>query len=101
MPLEDNILRELRHLNETLDDVASRLARLEARSETEAERCPYREDIARAKNNLARFEKLELADERLRNQVDKLRLDLLKLTALVALSGGMGAAASKIVEALF
>jgi len=67
------------------DEVLQRLTRIETMMATAPERCPYREDIAKASNNKRRLENLEAT-------VTDVRLTVAKWGALAgAISGTVGA----------
>jgi hypothetical protein len=81
-------------VDDKLDQVLQRLAAIETLIQTEAARCPYREDIARARNNIQRVIALE-------DIVNGVRLDLARAGAvgggvvgiIVAVVLGVGKAA--------
>ena len=50
---------DLKRISDLLYEIRERLARLEAFNETEADRCPFREEVAGIRNNAARLEKVE------------------------------------------
>jgi hypothetical protein len=89
----DAILAELKDINKGLDAINSRLTTVEVLQKTAAERCPHYPTILRAANNLTRFQQLEDA-------VTKLKLDFVKLAAMVALGGGAGALVTKLIDAV-
>jgi len=65
MPPDDirAIMDKLVALDAKIDDLQDRAARTETMIETEALRCPHREDIARGRNNVKRMDKIEGAVE--------------------------------------
>ena len=66
-------------------ELQKRLARIETMLETEAARCPYRETISRATNNVQRLDELE-------NTVLDLRLAMAKAGLLGGATGSAVAA---------
>lgn len=72
--------------NAEWQELQRRLTRIETMLETEAARCPHREQIARSANNTLRLAQIE-------SELDGLRVDMARATAL---GGGVGAALSAI-----
>jgi len=82
--MPDDITRaDIDRLDAKLDSLSTQLARLQALQDTEAERCPYREILARAANHVARLEKVEA-------HVDKMRLSWAKLAGAAVVAGAVG-----------
>jgi len=73
-----------------LDRLAEEVARMRALQETETARCPHREDIARAKNNVARIEKVESKLVEVDDAIGALRLNWAKLIAALVGSSVLG-----------
>ena len=73
-----------------LDRLAEDVARMRALQETETARCPHREDIARAKNNVARIEKVESKLVEVDDAIGALRLNWAKLIAALVGSSVLG-----------
>lgn len=73
------IRKELKQINEAI-------ARLQTLIETEAQRCPYREEISRASNNHHRLQRVES--------------DIDELQKAAAISGAMGGGAAGLVAAV-
>lgn len=107
-----NLARDVGGINDKLDDMIQRIATIEAKQATEAERCPYRELLARAANNINRMNRIEddidaltKAIQAVKDQselsVNGLRLDMVKVGGMLIASGGAGAAITKIIDALF
>ena len=66
-----------------LDRLAEEVARMRALQETETARCPHREDIARAKNNVARIEKVESKLVEVDDAIGALKTAILKVAEFV------------------
>lgn len=113
--MADGVSRQdFERLENKVDEIAQALAGIKALQQTEAERCPHRETMARAANGLAHLAKLEervskqeqviaaLADlPKLEARVDQntqeitaLRLSWAKLLALMVASSALGGALS-------
>lgn len=78
-------------LGEKLDALIKQVVRLEALQETETDRCPFREEVARASNSAERLEKLE-------TRVAKLELTWAKALGLILGAGAVGGGVSQLLE---
>lgn len=83
-----------------LDRLAEDVARMRALQETETARCPHREDIARAKNNVARIEKVESKLVEVDDAIGALRLNWAKLIAALVGSSVLGGVLSDPIAAI-
>ena len=100
-----------------LDKLLEKVAKLEALAATESDRCPFREEVARAANNVARLERVEgrveATAEKLERRVndvfrslakrvdantDNIHLLRLSWAKLVGLMIGAGAAGGVIAD---
>lgn len=82
--MPDNITRaDLDRIDAKLDVLSTQLTRLQAMQDTEADRCPHREAIARAANNRTRLIKVE-------EHVDKMRMTWAKLGGAAVIAGAVG-----------
>jgi hypothetical protein len=79
-------------LETELRQVRVDVSRLLTLSETESERCPHREAIARAANNTARMGAFEDRVKTCEKEINQLRMEQVRLSALAGLSGGGGMA---------
>jgi len=66
--------------------------RLKALSETEANRCPYRETIARAVNSTEQIKEMRGNLDELTETVMGIRVEMAKMSVLAGVSGGGGLA---------
>ena len=84
MPPDDiqSIIEKLDRIGTKIDDLQDRMARTETMIETEALRCPHRETISKAANNIRRLEEVE----------DKVQRVQIELASRAWLSGGIGGA---------
>lgn len=81
---------DLADIRDDISTLLQRTAHIEALMSTEAQRCPYREDIARAANNGKRLAALE-------GVVTDLRLQMAKIGVV---TGALSGTAGGIVTAL-
>ena len=88
--------------------ILERLARIEALLETEAQRCPYQVQIARAGNNVQRIEAVKHRHEMLEKKHDALeaavvenRVSIARIIAISSgVSGVLGAAVLELIQQL-
>jgi len=80
-------------MDRKLDILTEQVAQLRTLVETEADRCPYREDIARASNNIKRVEEIE-------NKVEQNSLNIAKLIGSGLAGGGIVALAQLLIDLL-
>lgn len=73
-----------------LDRLAEEIARMRALQETEGTRCPYRETMARAANNVTRLDKFEVRLHDHDEAISTLRLNWAKLIAALVGSSVLG-----------
>ena len=94
-----------------LDRVAEDVAGIKALLQSEPQRCAYREQIARAMNNIAERQALAVrvgaletgAQKQVQDTKDalhKFELNAVKILALVGVSGAFGAGAEKLLQAI-
>ena len=88
-------------LSVKIDMLTAQIVRLQAMQETEAQRCPFRETIARASNNQALVVKNSEDIERNRDAIQVLKLNWAKLLGLMLGAGAAGGVISEGVAKLF
>ncbi len=69
-------------------ETSQRLTALETQVANESALCPYREDIARAKNNITRFEVIEASIEDVEAKVHTLELSMARAGIGAGATGG-------------
>ena len=99
-------------LEAKIDKLLEKVARLETLTATEAARCPFREDVAKARNNVARIERvetrIEATAERLQQRIEAnaghiqlLKMNWAKLLGLMVGAGTAGGIISDGIAKLF
>jgi len=91
---------ELQLTRADIKELQGHVARLTTLIETEGERCPYREAIARASNNRLQISKNTADIEILEKRVNVLDISTAKLIAMVTSAGGLGGAIVAVVTAM-
>lgn len=84
---------DINKLDIKLDLLIKQVATLEALQATETERCPFREEVARASNSAERLEKLEI-------RVSKLELTWARIAGVIATAIALGGSAGAVVARL-
>ena len=72
-----------------LDKLLEKVAKLEALAATESDRCPFREEVARAANNVARLERLSEKVDANTDSIHALRRDRAMLAGAGAVAGSL------------
>ena len=90
-------MTDLAALDTKMDIVMDRLVRIETLIQTETERCPHREAIARASNNGERLSSAETHIESLQAAVHSVQL---RLASWGALSGSIGGVLTVVASKL-
>lgn len=86
-----DITRIVDKLDIKLDLLIKQVTTLEALQATEEARCPFREEISKASNSVARLDKLE-------GRVAKLELTWAKVVGLLLGAGAIGGGVSQLLE---
>ena len=81
-------------------EILQRLARIEEALKSEPQRCAYREQIARATNNVERLRTLETRVDAVETHVTDVRISLAKMLAVGGSGGILGALVLELVKAL-
>jgi len=81
-------------------ELQGHVARLTTLIETEGERCPYREAIARASNNRRQIEKNTADIEEVEKRVNALDVSTARMLVMLTGSGGLGGAIVAAVMSL-
>ena len=87
-------------INGTLIEILQRLARIEEGMKTEQERCPYRENIARAMNSITERKALALRVDALEEQVVETRISIARLLATGGIGGVAGTLLVELIKAI-
>lgn len=72
-----------------MQQITSQLSRLVALQESEGDRCPYREDIARGRNNVKRMEGVEQCLDKLNDKLTNLQIRVATISAGAGIAGGV------------
>ena len=88
-------------LKETMSDMRAEMVGMAKQVDTLHESCPFREDIARGANNIARVEKLEGEVDALEKEQNKDRLEVMRGWARIALVAAIGGGAGAGIDKLF
>ena len=89
---------EMASVKGKLDVLSLSVARIETMLASEAQRCPYREQIARSTNNIADIAKLEARLETMETAIHRLDLNVMKIAAIVIASSTVGAGLSQLLK---
>ena len=85
------------------DDTAlilQRLARIEALLETEAQRCPYQSDIARAMNSISERKALAGRVDKIEDRLTDARISIARMLATGGAGGVIGTVLVEMVKGL-
>ena len=85
--MSESELAELRRELQTMDRLTTRLETL---ATTEGDRCPYRETIARAANNVKRLDDMDRRVDAMGEHVTGLRIEVVRVATIAGFSGGGG-----------
>jgi len=93
MTTDETMIRDMRELQTAVTELSTLM-------KTEAQRCPYREEIARSSNNRAHIAKNAADIEALESRVTSHDISLARLLVLMTGSGGFGGALVALVNYL-
>lgn len=82
------------------DKILQRLARIETLLETEGARCPYREQLVRASNNVEERHQLALRVTALEDHVTDVRINVARMLATGGAGGIVGALVMEFIKQL-
>jgi len=84
--------------NDALAEILQRLTRIEAMIATEAERCPYRETVARASNSIHERQKLAERVDKIEERLTDARISIARMLATGGAGGVIGTVLVELVK---
>lgn len=81
-------------------EILQRLARIEEAVKTEGARCPYREDISRAKNGIEERRELSRRVDAIEDRLVDTRINVARLLATGGVGGVAGTLLIEVIKAL-
>lgn len=84
--------------NDAYAEILQRLTRIEAMIATEAERCPYRETVARASNSIHERQKLAERVDKIEDRLTDARISIARMLATGGAGGVIGTVLVELVK---